>query len=136
MKRFSLIISLLMVFILGAQADNKFRLKVDGPEKTYNMVRVINQSHYAEFTCTVFFLEAKKDGTFLTGSAVGTYTLKESGDTDSNRVRVKNGEWLGIKLPEGIADVNVSISYKDMPMFDIVDLVITDGTAPAVGEEF
>lgn len=135
MKKLALILSLLMTALLGVKAEGNFRLQVDGPENSYNMVRVVNLSHYTDFTCTVYFLD-KHDDKFVVASAAGTYKLAGTNDHDSNKVRVRKGNWLGVKLPDDMTDVSVSISYKDLPMFDIVNLVITDGTTPAVGEEF
>lgn len=118
---------------LAYEETNKI-VRVEGPERTYNMVRITNNTHYTDFSCTVYVL-AEDGGRFWVDSTLGVFHLGEYDDTDSNTYRVERGMYLGIKLPEGMEDVTPLVTYKDLPLFDIVKIILTeDGYAG--GEEF
>lgn len=133
MKHFFLATMLLLGSMAAMAHNTKFQ--VEGPEKSYNMVRVTNQTHYTGLECTVYFLE-EQDGKLVVSSSLGHFTLAGKDDTDSNRVRVSRGQWLGVSLSDEYEGVNVLMTYKDMPLFDIIQIVLTEGSDPAIGQEF
>lgn len=134
MKKF-IIIAFALMASLSLAAQNNVKLKVEGPEASYNLVRVENHTDFSNFELTVYTLN-ESDGKFSVKSTLGSFSLKEKGDIDSVKTRVFAGQWLGVAIPEGMEKVKAVLIYKDLPMFDIVYIVLTEENAPAVGEEF
>ena len=134
MKRY-VIISILLLLTFAAGAQTKSKYQIGGPEESYNMVKVTNQTHFSDFSCVVYFLQ-EKDGKHVVESTLGVFSMKGFGDHDSNKVRIRAGQWIGVKIPEEMADVTVNLSYKDLPCFDIVEITLTDSKGSSVGEEF
>lgn len=130
-----LLFALAVFASLSVIAKNNIKLKIEGPEKSYNMVRVTNQTGFSDFDLTVYFLQ-ERDGKMVVSSALGNFVLKGTGDTDSVRVRAGSGQWIGVALPEGMEGVQAVLTYKDLPAFDIVQIVLIEGNSPDVGEEF
>ncbi len=139
MKKFATIIAILAfcpLFVESIFAGESFKLPVEGPEAEYNLVRVINNSQYQNLQCIVYLLDKKEDK-YTVRSAVGTYSLEGNGDKDSKKVDLRRGDYLGISLPDGIENVSCVISYLDLPVLDIVEISIVDGSNTySVGQEF
>ncbi len=138
MKKFAILLAALAfcpMFVGRMLAGENFKLLVEGPEAEYNLVRVINNSQHANLNCTVYLLN--KDGEkYTVRSAVGGYSVHSSGGTDSKKIKVYRGDWLGVVLPDDVDDVSCIISYIDLPVFDVVEISIINSTALSVGAEF
>ena len=140
MKKFTTILAILALcplFVGTLWAGENFKLRVEGPEAEYNLVRVTNNSQHQSLECTVYLLD-KNGEKYTVRSAVGTYHVYNRGDTDSNKIKLRRGDWLGVVLPEGIENVSCIISYMDLPFFDVVDISIIDGSDKgySAGQEF
>lgn len=102
--------------------------KVEGPEKSYNQVRVVNETPYENFHCRVVVLNEDK----TVKEVYGDYDLKEKGDSDSNtksgtNSRIKRDSLLGIKFPKNFSgEVSFYVEYKDYPAFDVIVIHLTD----------
>lgn len=102
--------------------------KVEGPEKSYNQVRVVNETPYENFHCRVVVLNEDK----TVKEVYGDYDLKEKGDSDSNtksgtKSRIKKDSLLGIKFPKNFTEeVSFFVEYKDYPAFDVIVIHLTD----------
>lgn len=102
--------------------------KVEGPEKSYNQVRVVNETPYENFHCRVVVLNEDK----TVKEVYGDYDLKEKGDSDSNtksgtNSRIKRDSLLGIKFPKNFpGEVSFYVEYKDYPAFDVIVIHLTD----------
>lgn len=130
MKR--LLFSLLaVVMVVGAMAQeqatvpgqNKMAFTVEGPEETYNQIRVVNHTSVSDFECRVVFLN--DDNTVQT--LYGVYRLKGNGDKDSNAKMVRRGTRIGIQMPNDFpTTVTFSIEYKDYPFYDAILIHINE----------
>lgn len=130
-----IVLALVLMASISAAAQNNIKLKVEGPEASYNLVRVENHTGFSNFDLTVYSLN-ETEGKFTVKSTLGTFSLKEKGDIDSVKTRVYSGQWLGVALPEGMENVKAVVTYKDLPLFDIVYIILTDENTVPVGEEF
>lgn len=130
-----LLLTLMALFSLSVFAQNNIKLKIEGPEESYNMVRVNNQTSFSNFNLTIYFLQEDGDK-MVVSSTLGNYFLKGKDDTDSVKVRTRMGQWIGIALPAGMESVQAVLTYVDLPLFDIVFITLTDENTVKVGEEF
>jgi hypothetical protein len=102
--------------------------EVKGDEKSYNQVRVVNETSYTNFHCRVVLLNEDKS----VKDVYGDYELKEKGDSDANtksgnESRIKKGEWLGVQFPKNFTEeVSFFVEYKDYPLFDVIVIHLTD----------
>lgn len=105
------------IITAGMMAENKLAFTVEGPEDSYNRVRVVNNSTYSNIQCRVVYLG--EDDSVL--SPYGHYVLKTPGDADSNSTIVKRGTRLGIQTTsEFEGEVEFTVEYKDYPLYDII----------------
>lgn len=101
---------------------------VGGGEKSYNQVKVVNETSYTDFHCRVVILN--DDNTVK--EVYGDYELKEKGDTDSNTKNGKNsripqGALLGIQFPKNFTgETSYFVEYRDYPVFDVIIIHLTD----------
>lgn len=134
MKRI-VFIAFMMLAWVGAWAGNNIKIKVEGPEEAYNLVRVVNQTSFSDFNLTVYYLR-DSEGKQVVESVLGRFDLKGKGDVDSVKAKTVFGQWLGVLLPDEMSEVQAIITYKDLPAFDIVYITLVEGNAMKVGEEF
>ena len=127
MKKTILSVFLMMAAVaVFAQKDMTFT--VEGPEKSYNQVRIVNETPYTDFHCRVVVLNDDK----TVKEIYGDYELKEKGDSDSNTKsggssRIKKGQQLGVKFPKNFpGEVSFYVEYKDYPAFDVIVIHLTD----------
>lgn len=130
-----LILALVLMASISAAAQNNIKFKIEGPEESYNLIRVENHTSFSDFELTVYLLK-ETEGKMVVNSALGTFSLKEKGDIDSVKTRLRAEQWIGVSLPEGMEKVKAVMTYKDLPLFDIVYIVLTDENTVAVGDEF
>lgn len=134
MKRL-ILITLLAAISLAAGAKNNIKLKIEGPEDSYNMIKVCNQTNFVDFDVTVYAL-TERDGKLVVASGLGNFKLEDKEDTDSAKVKVRFGQWIGVSLPDGMENVQAVVTYLDLPVFDIIVITLTESSAVDVGEEF
>ncbi|MBO7490875.1 MAG: hypothetical protein J6T59_00380 [Bacteroidales bacterium] len=128
MKRiiFSVLFLFAAVSVFAQQKIMSFEVK--GSEKSYNQVRVVNETSYENFRCRVVILNA--DSTVK--EVYGDYVLNERGDSDANtksgkESRINQGALLGIQFPKSFTgEVSLFVEYKDYPLFDVIVIHLTD----------
>ena len=112
--------------VMPAFSQCKIQFKVEGPEKSYNQVRVVNETSFTDFNCRVMILNEDQSEK----EVYGDYVLKEKGDSDSNTKsgqKILNGTWLGVKFTKNFTeDVSFFVEYKDFPLFDVIIIHLTD----------
>ena len=122
----SVLLMLATVAVFAQQQIMSFEVK--GDEKSYNQVRVVNETSYTNFHCRVVLLNEDKS----VKNVYGDYELKEKGDSDANtksgnESRIKKGEWLGVQFPKNFTEeVSFFVEYKDYPLFDVIVIHLTD----------
>jgi hypothetical protein len=122
----SVLLMLATVAVFAQQQIISFEVK--GDEKSYNQVRVVNETSYTNFHCRVVILNEDKS----VKDVYGDYELKEKGDSDANtksgnESRIKKGEWLGVQFPKNFTEeVSFFVEYKDYPLFDVIVIHLTD----------
>lgn len=118
----------MMIAAMAVFAQKEMTFTVEGPEKSYNQVRVVNETPYTDFHCRVVVLNEDK----TVKEVYGDYELKEKGDSDSNtkgckKDRIKQGEQLGVKFPKNFQhDLSFYVEYRDYPAFDVIVIHLTD----------
>lgn len=122
----SVLLMLATVAVFAQQQIMSFEVK--GDEKSYNQVRVVNETSYTNYHCRVVLLNEDKS----VKDVYGDYELKEKGDSDANtksgnESRIKKGEWLGVQFPKNFTEeVSFFVEYKDYPLFDVIVIHLTD----------
>lgn len=127
MKKLILSVVMMMAAMaIFAQKDMTFT--VEGPEKSYNQVRIVNETPYENFHCRVVLLNEDK----TVKEVYGNYELKEKGDSDSNTKggkdsRIQKGTQLGVKFPKNFQhELSFYVEYRDYPAFDVIVIHLTD----------
>ncbi len=112
--------------VMAEDNRNKMSFVVDGPEDSYNMIRVINHSSHSDFKCRVVFLTEDD----RVRSTYGTYSLKGYDDADSNSKIIRQGTRVGIQMAKDFpAEVNFSVEYRDYPLYDAIFIYILDANS-------
>ena len=120
------VVMILAAMAVFAQKDMTFT--VEGPENSYNQVRVVNETPYTDFHCRVVVLNDDK----TVKEVYGDYELKEKGDSDSNtkggkNSRIPKGAQLGVKFPKNFQhELSFYVEYRDYPVFDVIVIHLTD----------
>ncbi len=109
-------------------AQREMNFVVEGPERSYNQIRVVNETSYTDFHCRVVVLNDDK----TVKEVYGDYELKEKGDSDSNTKggkgsRIQKGARLGVKFPKNFQhELSFYVEYRDYPAFDVIVIHLTD----------
>ena len=114
-----------MIAVMVVFAQREMNFVVDGPEKAYNQVRVVNETSYENFHCRVVILNDDK----TVKEVYGDFELKEKGDSDSNTQRgsIKKGSLLGIQFPKSFTgEASFYVEYRDYPLFDVIIIHLTN----------
>ena len=112
----SVLLMLATVAVFAQQQIMSFEVK--GDEKSYNQVRVVNETSYTNFHCRVVLLNEDKS----VKDVYGDYELKK-------------GEWLGVQFPKNFTEeVSFFVEYKDYPLFDVIVIHLTDKGGGYEGE--
>ena len=101
---------------------------IEGPEKSYNQIRVVNETSQSDFDCRVAVLNDDESMNYV----YGVYHLKERNDIDSNSDtnRVRRGTKLAVQMPKDFpVEVSAFVEYKDYPFYDIIIIHLTDTTS-------
>lgn len=130
-KLFIVLFAVLMACSLYA-ADS-FKFKVEGPESSYNQLRITNRTNYENFDVKAFILK-NEDDEITSGKNAGTFHLLGKEDTDSCSGKYKRKQYIGVIIPKEFEDVKFSVNYYDYPFFDIVEVVLTDSSYTTVDE--
>ena len=139
MKKTLLIALITLITVLGVSAES-FKIKIEGPERSYNQMRIINNTSKSDYECKVYSLK-EKDGKFIIKETLGVFYLKEYGDSDTCSMDLRKKSYVGISLPEDFGEYSYTLTYQDLPFFDIVEITINDesldkyGKNP-IGQEF
>lgn len=121
------VLFLIAVTAVFAQQE-MLTFEVGGGEKSYNQVKVVNETSYTDFHCRVVILN--DDNTVK--EVYGDFELKEKGDSDSNTKngkdsRIPQGALLGIQFPKSFTgETSHFVEYRDYPMFDLIIIHLTD----------
>lgn len=141
MKKVFLFFVISIFLGMGFGIAENIKLKVEGPEGSYNQLRIVNNTKYENFNCKAFLLE-KKGGKDVVVRTLGEFHLEEKGDTDSCTMKIKKNQMIGISLPDNFEEIESSVSYIDIPFFDIVKVELFNSGEKYkaadvnVGEEF
>ena len=126
MKKLFAVFAVLLTAAFAFAEDSKI-FKVEGPERSYNQIRLVNETSLSNFKCRLIELKLKKDGTYQDKGTFGTFELKENGDTDSVTNSVKRNSYFGLEMPKDYTGtVSITLSYEDHPFFDVVVVHISD----------
>ena len=118
----SIILCMLLVCGMYGWCAQRITFTVEGPEETYNQIRIVNEAATAEFRCRISRLKADGEP----GDVYGVYT-KATGDTDTKTSKVRNGEQFVLDMPKDFpTEVSYAIEYVDLPLFDMVVIHITE----------
>ena len=113
----------LAIAAVMASAQEKMIFVIEGPEETYNQIRVINETSLTELRCRVVVL----DDNNKIMSEYGQYNVVGQGRSDSNTDRIRRGTRLGIQMPQDFtAELAFTVEYKDYPLFDAILIHLTD----------
>lgn len=75
-------------------SPKKFSFKVEGPEKSYNIVEIVNFTKNEFFVCKVYYLSDTK-----TTEEEFTCHIKDSGDTFTISEKINGNSYIGVILP-------------------------------------
>ena len=132
-----IIVSMLCaLFCIGGLYAEKIRFTVGGSEGRYNQIKVINQTKASNFDCLAYFLD--KDGEkYIAREPLGAFHLGEmsSKDTCTSINLIDKGTHIGIVVPDEVGPVSYVVSYKDYPLFDIIEVSLYSEESP-LGKEF
>lgn len=132
-----IIVSMLCaLFCIGGLYAEKIRFTVGGSEGRYNQIKVVNQTKASNFDCIAYFLD--KDGEkYIAREPLGAFHLGEvsSKDTCTSINLIDKGTHIGIVVPDEVGPVSYVVSYKDYPLFDIIEVSLYSDESP-LGKEF
>lgn len=132
-----IIVSMLCaLFCIGGLYAEKIRFTVGGSEGRYNQIKVVNQTKASNFDCIAYFLD--KDGEkYIAREPLGAFHLGEvsSKDTCTSINLIDKGTHIGIVVPDEVGPVSYVVSYKDYPLFDIIEVSLYSEESP-LGKEF
>lgn len=144
MKRLTLLIVLLSATLMSmAQSNDSIKEKndsgltfvVEGTAKSYNQVRIINETTLDYFQCRVVIFNADNS----VKEIFGVFDLNGKGDSDSNTKKdnkIPKGSKLGIQFPKNITnEFSFNVEYQDYPFFDAIIIHLTDDSAYETNQE-
>ena len=96
---------------------------IEGPEDTYNQIRIVNETSIDAFTCRVVTLKGDDE----VASVYGIYSLKSKLDEDSNTNRIDRGTKIGVQMMKDFeGELSFDVEYKDRPFFDYIVIHLRD----------
>lgn len=124
MKRIILFILSMLAFI---SVEAKTVFTIEGPERSYNQIRVINRTSQDNFSCRLVLLTKNLNGSLHRDGEYGTYHFKGENDEQAITVKIKRGTLVGIEFEENFpVDVDVTVDYRDNRFFDSIVVVLAD----------
>ena len=125
MKKRIVVLLALLMSLTAASAREVF--SINGPERSYNQIWVVNRTSQENFDCRVVVMNDDKE---TVKEVYGIYHLKGYDDRDSNTNKIKRGTTIGVEMPKGFpVKVNLNIEYRDYPFFDAIIITIVDDAA-------
>ncbi|MBR3558649.1 MAG: hypothetical protein IKN78_07235 [Bacteroidales bacterium] len=119
----------LAIVLAAVVVSAQMTFTVQGPEKKYNQIRIVNETSQTNFKCRVLILN--EDGSD-SKEVYGVYELKEKGDSDFNTNKILQGTKLKIQKPKGFpVELDFNVEYKNIPLFDIIIIHLFDKGADA-----
>lgn len=124
MKRIILFVLSMLAFI---SVEAKTTFKIEGPEKSYNQITVINRTSQDNFSCRLVLLTKNLNGSLHRDGEYGTYHFRGENDEQTITVKIKRGTLVGIEFEENFpVEVDVTIDYRDRRFFDSIVVVLAD----------
>ena len=124
MKRIILFILSMLAFI---SVEAKTVFEIDGPERSYNQITVINRTSQDNFSCRLVLLTENLNGSLHRDEEYSTYHFKGENDEQTITVKIKRGTLVGIEFEENFpVDVDVTVDYRDNRFFDSIVVVLAD----------
>ena len=124
MKRIILFILSMLAFI---SVEAKTTFKIEGPERSYNQITVINRTSQDNFSCKLVLLTKNLNGSLHRDGEYGTYHFKGENDEQTITVKIKRGTLVGIEFEENFpVEVDATIDYRDRRFFDSIVVVLAD----------
>ena len=124
MKRIILFVLSMLAFI---SVEAKTTFKIEGPEKSYNQIKVINRTSQDNFSCRLVLLTKNLNGSLHRDGEYGTYHFRGENDEQTITVKIKRGTLVGIEFEENFpVEVDVTIDYRDRRFFDSIVVVLAD----------
>lgn len=124
MKRIILFILSMLAFV---SIEAKTVFAIEGPERSYNQIKVINCTSQDNFSCKFVSLSKNRDGSFKRGEEYGTYHFKGKNDEQKIIAKIKRETLIGIETPVDFpVDIEVTINYVDHRFYDYVVVVLSD----------
>lgn len=124
MKRIILFILSMLAFI---SVEAKTVFAIEGPERSYNQITVINRTSQDNFSCRLVLLTENLNGSLHRDEEYGTYHFKGENDEQTITVKIKRGTLVGIEFEENFpVDVDVTVDYRDNRFFDSIVVVLAD----------
>lgn len=101
----------------SGNAQQEMIFVVEGPEDSYNHLRIVNETSMENLKCRVVILNEDKS----IKEVYEEFEFKEKGSTMKGKKGIKRGTILGVQFPkESTEKPSFSVEYKDFPMFDLV----------------
>lgn len=123
MKRNSFFFLLVLLPIQLINAKTIFT--IGGPEKSYNQIRVVNETSQDNIRCRLVILDNDDN----TESIYGIYECKGKHDSDTNTSSIKRGKRVAVEMSKDFPfEISIQLDYIDVPFFDIVVVNIYDKT--------
>ena len=114
-----------MLAFISVEAKTVF--EIDGPERSYNQITVINRTSQDNFSCRLVLLTENLNGSLHRDEEYGTYHFKGENDEQTITVKIKRGTLVGIEFEENFpVDVDVTVDYRDNRFFDSIVVVLAD----------
>lgn len=116
MKRY-LITPVFLIIAMFAIAQEKMMFTVAGPERSYNQIRVVNETSIEILRCRLVVLDKECH----MKSVYAIVSVGQGDDKDSEGESVRRGTKIGIEFPKDLTkELDFSIEYRDRPFFDAV----------------
>ncbi|MBO4370576.1 MAG: hypothetical protein J5808_04335 [Paludibacteraceae bacterium] len=114
---------LALAFAATAMARTTFT--IEGSEKNYNQIRLVNRTSQENFKCRLVIVDPNDTDKVI--KEYGIYELKEKEDSDSNTDKIKRGTTLAIEVESTFeGDLYYTLDYIDAPFFDAVVVYLYD----------
>lgn len=115
--------------------DSGLTFVVEGTAKSYNQVRIINETCLDNFQCRVAILNDDKS----VKEIFGVFELKGIGDSDTNtkkKNQIQKGSTLAIQFPKSIKkDFSFNVEYQDYLVFAAIIIRLRDDSAYETNQE-
>ena len=112
-------------------SPKKFSFKVEGPEKSYNIVEIVNFTKNEFFVCKVYYLSDTNGE--LTTEEEFTCHIKDSGDTFTISEKINGNGYIGVILP--FENYIQRIRRIDLEHYDVIQICLYDENADLLEDD-